>query len=262
MKRWIKALLGILGLILAIGLVIGLALDALIKTGLETIGPRLLGAPVAVDDVDMSLVSGEGEIEGLVIANPPGFETDHAIRIDRVRFAMDAPSALTNTIVIRQIVIEGPEIVFEGSVSGKRSNIETLRRNVEQHLQNKRPPAEAPATSDDGKASPQVHVDRLLISNAMVKLSLVGLKGRTLSIPLGDIDLRHLGKKEGHRTIADAIAQVLEVVNDRILTAMASDQRLLETGLSAVENAVTDLSDDMESAASKALEGLKGILGE
>ncbi|RMH32821.1 MAG: hypothetical protein D6690_13060 [Nitrospirae bacterium] len=256
MKILIKAILGILGLILIAIVIVGLALDALIKTGLETLGPQLLKAPVIVKNVDLSLFSGQGELEGLVIHNPPGFQTEYAVKVDRVRVEMDAPSALSNVIVIRKLVIDGPEIVFEGSVSGRRRNIHTLRRNVEQRGGE----SDSPPRSKPDQRETQVQVDDLVISNAKVKLSVVGLQGQGITIPLGDIRLRHLGKVDGRRTIGTVVAQVLNAVEDAVLEAVAKNDRLFKEGVSAAEEAVKDLSGELGSTATKALQELKGLL--
>ena len=43
-------LIGVLGIIAVV--LVGLSLDALVKGGIETMGPRILGVPVTLEDVD------------------------------------------------------------------------------------------------------------------------------------------------------------------------------------------------------------------
>ena len=109
--------LGIIGII-----IVGMSLNALVKTGVETMGSKVLGVPVTLKEVDISLLSGGKDVQvslnELIIKNPDEYETDYAFSLSNIRVLVDQKSVLTNTVVIDEIIIDGLAITFEGSLLG------------------------------------------------------------------------------------------------------------------------------------------------
>ena len=52
------------------------------KNAITTLGPEMTGVSVEVDDVAITLADGRGEIEGLVVENPRGYQVPHAFSWD------------------------------------------------------------------------------------------------------------------------------------------------------------------------------------
>ena len=62
---------GIMVLLIVAALVLlSLSLNSIIKTGVETLGPQITGTPVTLEQANLSLLSGQGELEGLLVPNP------------------------------------------------------------------------------------------------------------------------------------------------------------------------------------------------
>ncbi len=68
------------------------SLHVLVKSRIESVGTQAAGTPVTLERVDLSLWSGRGEITGFAIANPDGFDTEHAFRLGRVDARRTAPA--------------------------------------------------------------------------------------------------------------------------------------------------------------------------
>ena len=117
--------IGIVGLILFISTMLG----TVIKYGVEGFAPSFVGAPVTIDSVDISIFSGKGSIKGFTIHNPEGFKTKFAIKLDEAAISIDVGSLLSNTIVINEILIDGPQVTYEGTMDS--SNMKTIMGNVE-----------------------------------------------------------------------------------------------------------------------------------
>lgn len=77
-----------------------LFLDHAVEQGIETIGPHLTGTEIELREVDLTLLSGKGSVRGLVVGNPPGFQTDNAFELEEVRIDLAPLSVLSGTIVI------------------------------------------------------------------------------------------------------------------------------------------------------------------
>ena len=59
----------------------GPLLDKAIKKGVETFGPKLTKVDIKLESVSLSLFSGSGAIQGLVVGNPEGYKTPSAISV-------------------------------------------------------------------------------------------------------------------------------------------------------------------------------------
>ena len=116
-------------LILVVVIVAGIFWNSMIKTGGETLGPSITRTTVTLESVDISVVSGRGRVQGLVVGNPKGFNTESAFHLGEAKVDVDLKSTLADTVIIREILIDGPEITFEGSLTG--SNLVKIRTNVE-----------------------------------------------------------------------------------------------------------------------------------
>ncbi len=66
----------------------GLYLDRLIKTGVESIGPKITGTTVSLDHVNCSVLTGHCRLKGLVVGNPKGFTP-------RARTILGTPQSLS-----------------------------------------------------------------------------------------------------------------------------------------------------------------------
>src|SRR2546428_13249425 len=106
---------------------IGVYFNSMIKAGVEAGGPKITGTNVKVDAVDLSPFSGQGRLKGLVVGNPPGFQAERAFKLAHAKVKVDLKSALSDKLIIEEILIDSPEITYEGSPSG--SNLTKIRQN-------------------------------------------------------------------------------------------------------------------------------------
>ena len=81
MKKLLVVVLGLVILGVVLLLVLSKAIGSGIKAGVETFGPEVTQTPIGLESVDLSAFSGSGEISGLIVGNPEGFNTPHAIKL-------------------------------------------------------------------------------------------------------------------------------------------------------------------------------------
>ncbi|MDZ7827514.1 MAG: hypothetical protein U5R48_17645 [Gammaproteobacteria bacterium] len=109
-----RILLGILGALIALIVialvVVAINLNGIVRSSVESVGPTYTGTTVTLEEVDLSLFSGEGELRGLVVGQPEGYEGEPAFRLASIRIALEPSSLLEDTILIRELVIDGAEI--------------------------------------------------------------------------------------------------------------------------------------------------------
>jgi hypothetical protein len=154
----------------------------------ETVGPQITKVDVKLAGVNLSLLSGSGSIKGLVVGNPPGYKSPHAISVGSSSVSIKPSSVLSDKVVVRSIRIENPDINYEGDVM--TDNLRKILDNVKSGSSgttttNAPPPTESKA----GK----LQVDEFVITGAKMHWSSMG--SLTLTIySLPDIKLPPLGQ--------------------------------------------------------------------
>ena len=88
-------------------------LNKSIKTGVETFGPKVTQTPVRLDEVKLSVLSGNGLLSGLYVGNPEGFKSENIFALGQVEVDIVPRSLLSDEIVINKIYIQKPHISYE-----------------------------------------------------------------------------------------------------------------------------------------------------
>jgi hypothetical protein len=243
-------------------------LGSIIKTAIETYGSQATQAKVTVDSVKLSATDGQGSISGLVVGNPPGFNGPQSISLGLVSLTVDTSSIMQNPVIIKQVVIDAPQVSYERSLSGG-GNLEKIRENVTSYANAQRgqpsggsqpsaPSAgSSPAPADgEKKVERKVIINDLSVRNGKVSVSATQLQGRTLSANLPAIQLRDIGKDKGGATPAEVAQAVLgAITNEASKVAVAE----LQKSLGNIGGAVQERLQNVNPGG--AADQLRGILG-
>jgi len=179
----------------------------------EACGTGVLGAPVGLDESDISILSGLGELRGLRVGNPEGFAAPLAVSLGAVRLEL-APESFSGPVVaVRSLVFEGPAITYERGAAGA-SNLDILLSNALEAAQSERLARDARAARDGEPGGAQLLViDELLVSGATLALE---PEGEVLALP--GLRLEGIGHGRGGVPPSEALATVLDAL------ARAADQ--------------------------------------
>lgn len=226
-KALLRIGIGLVVLLVLAVLATSLFLDGAVKRAVETIGPRLTEVDVKLDSVNLSLFSGSGKIKGLVVGNPKGYKTSEAIHLGTASLALQPGSLLSDKIIIRSIIVEAPEITFEGGFGG--NNLSQIRANVDSAARGET------TTTNTGSASQKpgkkLQVDQFLITGAKLHVSVTGMVGESLPVPLPDIHLADLGKGPDGITGAELTKLVLSAIEKAAIKV--ADQTIADLGKGA-----------------------------
>jgi len=280
MGKWTKRLL-IGGVSLALLVLVGLValyfcLGSNIKTGVETLGPKITKCAVTVEDIQISPLAGRVEIRGMVVGNPEGFKTESAFRLNQIRVRLDSKSLLSDRIHIQEILIDAPEITYEVGLSG--SNIGAIQKNVEEFTgtSTEGTPAEEPAQAEEPVAEgggKKLQLDDFRLVGAKVNLSAKLLAGQAMTVPLPEIRLQDIGKEEEGQSVAEIVSEIFNAVFKGIGDAvtgsgavLADGKKLAGEALEGAGSAAKEMGaeakkagDAAKESASKALGGVKGL---
>ena len=169
MKKPFKVLRIVLLLvvILVIAAVVGIGLfaESILKRGIEGSASKTLGVKVSVEDVDLSIFGGKVSLKNLVINNPERYEHKRLLELEDGRIAVAVRTLLGDPVNIREIKLDGMEVVLEQrGVSS--NNLQDVIRSI---------PEKDEGAEAKGK---KLHIDILEISNVTVKVKALPIPGK------------------------------------------------------------------------------------
>ncbi len=225
MKTLVKVVAVLFVVVLLVVVFAILNLDKGIKAAVENIGPKLTQSSVTLDDVELSLASGEGSLRGLVVGNPSGFKSPSAFSLGEIFLSVDPESVTTDTIVLNSIRIVAPAITYE-SANGT-TNLAQLQKNVEQATGG----SSSDATEEKGEGAEKKLIIRdLQITAGTLSYSNPLLGDKTVALALPDIRLTGIGEKSNGASAAEVVNQVLAAINKSAAGAVANAGVLKDAG--------------------------------
>lgn len=208
-----KVLIGAVALLLLLvgGLIfVWSNLDEIVKDAIETYGSEAIKTTVSVDDVSLRLEAGEAKISGLKIGNPAGFSDPNIFELGMISTKIDTSTINQNPIIIDEIIISAPAVVYEINKSGV-SNADVLKKNLGVGA-GKSGSAADTADSDSGEELKMI-IRKLVVEGTTAKVRIAALGNREQTVKLPRIQLKDVGKKSGGATAAE----VAEILSSRLL---------------------------------------------
>jgi hypothetical protein len=271
-----KYLVGLLVvLVIAVGAVV-FYLDRIVATAIEQSGTYALGVETGVDSVSIGLLSGRSAIRGLAVANPPGFERPHFLRMEEGSVDLRFNELLGDPVAVQRLAIRGVDLSLERR--GGQLNYAPILKRLDQ-LAAEEAAGAAPAEEEAGPAKGFV-IREVVIEGVRAHVDLVPSGGKLtkLSFEVPEIRLENVGSEsEG----GVQLTELTRILTTAVLEAVASQRGKLPSGLVGdLKGRLRDLpavavelprsADDLKGLSDsgsgvveegkKAVEGLKGLL--
>jgi hypothetical protein len=267
MKRILKwAGLAVVVVLVLVGVVLTAALRGAGPAAREAVlhyGPAVTGAPVELDAVDISALTASAAVRGLVVGNPEGYESRHALRLDEAAVDIEVGSLFGDVLVLESVRIDGAHVIWEGSLKG--SNLTAIKANAEAYAG---PAGAAPEPAADEEApETKVIIRRLAFLNTRVGVQ-APFAGKDVSFTLPDVVLEDIGVEEGGVPPGEVGARVTSEFVRRIAEAVAEKARagVLKGREIAgeVKDKAAEAGDKLKEKVGevgKTVEGLKNVFG-
>jgi hypothetical protein len=182
-------LAGLLALAVVAVVVLVRNLDAIVARAIERHGSAAAGTTVQVQNVEIGLRAGTGQVRGLTVANPPGFSPQPVFTLGDIALRLDTATLTDEVPVIDEIRIAAPTFLFEVDPQA-RTNLEVIRNNLRQHA--------AARQREPGRAEPvRLFIRRLLITKGSGVLDLTAIGGSRHEAKLPAVTLSDLGGEQG-----------------------------------------------------------------
>ena len=269
MKRVVMGLAALVVILVVGVLVLYSSLGAIITKAVNTQGPEIVQAPVNLKKTEIDAASGKGTLRNLVIGNPEGFETETFFKMDEIQITLDTDSITSDTVVIKEISIQAPEITYE--LGGSGSNIDAIQRNVDAFVKKHVGSSSSNEKSADKENGTKLVIDHVYVKNGKVNISATLLGGKALTIPLPDLHLKDIGKKDNGATPGEAVQSVISALKGAILKAVAPlnlDQvgetagKVIKGAQDAVEGTAKGITDTLGKGAEGVTDTMKGLFGK
>lgn len=193
-------------------------IDGLIKNAIENYGSAMTQARVSVGAVNIAPADGKGTIGDLAIGNPAGFKTAHALKVGRIDVEIDIASVAKDVIVIRNIAIVAPDVIYEKGEA--MTNFDAIQKNIGAYL----------GPADGKKEGKKLIVDLLTVRGAKAEASAAFMGGKTVGVPLPDITLKNLGRAKGGITGGELGQEVAGALKAKLSGAVSFDRLMKSTG--------------------------------
>lgn len=251
------SLLVVLILVVVVVVAIGFFAESVLKSRIEAAASKALGVKVSIGDIDLSLFQGKLGLENLIIKNPERYEHDKLLELKDGRIAVDIKSLLGDVVKMREIKLDGVNLVLEQRGISS-NNLQDVIKSIKE---------QQPKPS--GK---KLHIRTLEISNVTVKVKALPIPGKVDTVPLKlkPIKMTNLGSDNKLDTavlagkivlaIAAGVAeQGAGVLPEEIIGPLKGELKRLERLSEALlEEAGKILKEgkDLEKGIGKGLKGL------
>lgn len=251
MKKLGKILVGVFAvvilLIVVLVVAVGIAIDTVAKTAVEKGGTYATGVSTTVDAIDVGLMAGTLDIQGLNIANPEGFDAfEQFFYLGDADFALEAGSIQAEVIEVPKLALDNVVISIEQQEDN--ANYQVIMDNLAK-LSEQGPPAEE---TEESGSSQKFVIRELSLTNIKANLKLTGPAGllgeQTVNLPA--IQMQDVGTgADGGVQISQLIGIILDAVMQGVVENVAGGSfdaiaSGLDEGLGQLEN-LSDLGGDV-----------------
>lgn len=253
MKRPLRLVFGLLLLLVLVCAGALFFIDSLAGQAIERGGTHALGVETRLDDASIGLLSGEFGLEGLTLANPPGFERPDFFALRSARLELPLTRLLEQRVTIPALELEGIVIDLERNSQG--TNYGVILDNLARFESGPGEPGGEPAAKD-GKV---YGVQKLVIRDVRASVNLVPAGGdlTKLDLAVPEIVVQDLASD---MTLGQLCALVVKVV---IRAAIRAGEGVVPGELLAdLRGRMDGLEDVARARIGQELDGLEGGLRE
>ncbi len=157
---------------------------SLVRSRINADGPRLTQSPVSLAGAQLSPLNGSGIFSELSVGNPKGWSMPEAFKLKSIHIEVVPSTLFSDHIVITEIVIDDPELVYENRVLS--SNFGDLIKNIAAATKR-------PAGDSNGRHVTFV-IKKLRLEAGHVKL---GVGPTAVNLDLAPVEFDNLGSDKG-----------------------------------------------------------------
>jgi hypothetical protein len=247
--------------VFALVLVIGLSnLGPIIKTAVNKYGPAMTKTDLHVNDVSISLFSGEAKLKDFYLGNPKGFKSPEAMSADAIYVKVDEKSLTRDPVIIDRIEVVGPKITYEKVQN--TDNFATILDNVKTSAETSKSSSSSKEATKESTGKKLVIKD-FIITDGKVNMEVDMPAGSSVSASasLPKIHLKDIGEKSGGATAGEVFYTVFDSLYQKLVSPAVT--ATLNKELKEVTSRIPVEGEETKKSAEKAVgETVKKFLGK
>ena len=239
-------------------------INQLVHDTIEKTGTEMMGVPVLVDSVNISLSSGAGELNGFTIANPQGYTDPYAFSMDQIRFNLDVGSISGSPKRIQEFILDTPAVTIQ-VLDDDRVNLEEIARNMQEKMA-AAAPAEQPADTKapaaeagEDPAATLLAIDILRVTGVKLTLRHRKLEEGVKELILPDIEMKNVGGTTGI-TGAEISVEIIKAISRKGMENALKDELQKEAGKFLDSLKISQESKEGESSEGGEIENIGNSL--
>ena len=251
-------LIFVVGIVIIVGaLVFGVSkLGPLIKTAVNTYGPKLTKTELSLGDVSISILSGKAELKDFFLGNPKGFTSSEAMKVGSIFIDIDEKSITSDTIVIHTIEVIAPAITYEKTRGA--DNFKTIMNNVSSASKQAGSQKDASSKEPSSGSGKKMIIEDFLLKQGTVTLATSLTGGTSIRARLPDITMKNIG---GTGASPQQVAEeIFKAVYKEITSRAVTDS--LNQGLKEFGKSLGTVGEDAKNQAEGLKETFKGVFGK
>lgn len=203
-------------------------IDSIAKTAIQSGGTYALGVETKVSSVSIGVFRGHVAIDGLNVANPPGFASKHFLDMKHSHVDVTLGTLMDDVVVLPEFVIENLDIHLDKNASG--ANYRVIMDNIAKIQGTSSSPAPTP-TKAEGESGKKFVIKKLRLSNITISAQLIGAPGAVgdvlnkatdVNVKLDTIELTDVGKTgTGVGGTGVSMGQLAGIIVQAVLSAAA-----------------------------------------
>jgi len=228
-------------------------INKIIKDAVETYGPEVTQTSVLLNEVDVDLANGSGELNRFSIGNPKGFSSDNIVKWEKIRLQLDTSSLTTDVIVIKDFVVEGVAITAEQK--GLTTNIQALMENLQSQSSGS---SEGESSDETAEADIRLMVERIRFADNSINL--VTEKFGAYELPLPGFELANIGDRATGLTPEELGAAILKPLLKQAKTAV--EEKVKGITKEKLKEKLDEKKEELKAKAKEKEEELKAKADE
>ncbi|MFA7229868.1 MAG: AsmA family protein [Victivallaceae bacterium] len=270
MKKFKKILLIAFALIVVVIITVILLLNSIVGKAIRELGTRATGTQVSLDNARISLLNASVGLNGMMIANPEGYQQQEAFALGKFFVDVDMWTLASNKIIIDRLEIRDINIDFEPTLSG--SNLNDIKNNImkfagmdkKAEVQPTEPekepetvktpePESRPAPAQKGK---KLVIKKLIISNGTVTIASKML-GQNITVPLAEIEMEDVGE-DSNKSPEEVLLEVYQALMKGVAKAVSASgaknidvEGITNSVLGAADKNAKNLGKDVKDSINK-----------
>jgi len=244
-KIIIRVVLGLVVLLVVGFVVLAFSLGAIVKKGVETVGPGATQTDVKLKSAQVWLFAGRAQLTGFFLGNPKGYKTESAVSVDDISVGVKPFSVFSDKLIVYKVKVKAPIITLEGGLTA--NNLTKIEKNLNDYLNGSSPTATG--GTPPAKQGKKLQVNDLEITGAKLQVNTMLSAGKTVVLSIPDIHLTDLGTGPDGITPLEVAQKALHAELEAAVTTLAKNAG--ELGLDALKGG--------KGTAEKAAQSIKGL---